>query len=183
MESSTTPSRNDEAVLLLYLADELSPQQKQGIETRLANDPSFAAALNRLRDVDAWLSDSFDELDKSQPLPGTPGSWQRRIGRMIRQWQARQAAMANANPLPGRRIGSWAYVAAAVALVIIGYTAYWGFQSDKPMLAINPAVTQDPQIDQGPPPAPSDPILDYDARGLADAEREIGDLSDLRTSF
>lgn len=184
MESSTTPSRNDETALLLYLAEELSPEQKQGIEHRLANDPSFAAALNRLRDVDAWLFDSFQELDKTQPLPGTPGSWQRQVGRMIRQWQVRQAAQAASLPLPGRRIGSWAYAAAAVAMVIIGYTAYWGFQSESKLtLAINPAITQDAQADQMPSGPRADPILDYDSQSLADAEREIGNLTDLRTSF
>ena len=106
--------------LLLYLADELSPEDRAEVERRLLADPELRAELESLREAQALADSRLAALYAATPVD--EGAAVRNVSRALRQWQARPrvAAPAGAADAGPRRFPPWAYpvaVAAAVALV------------------------------------------------------------------
>src|SRR5947207_2138147 len=85
---------SDEAVLLLYMADELPASDRAEVERRLAKDGKLSDQLESLRSMQAQLNRSLEQLDAAQPAPGSLSSSQRAIVRAIRQKQAEQLQQA-----------------------------------------------------------------------------------------
>jgi anti-sigma factor RsiW len=134
------------AVLLLYLADELSPGEREVVSQRLAADEQLRAELAQLAQTHDLISASLARMDAA-PLHGESAA-ERRLGEMMR----RRILELRAARLPGRsasRIGStrfpvWAYPAAAAAFIAIGTVAIWGLRPDKRVVtpANNPSRWQ-----------------------------------------
>ena len=68
MPSLLQQLENNEAVLLMYLADELPTDDLAEVEQMLANDPGLRAELESLRAAHATVLDGLHELDH-QSLP------------------------------------------------------------------------------------------------------------------
>lgn len=129
-----TANTNKEALLVLYLADELSAGERGDVERMLASDESMRQMLDELRGAQDTIGAALARLDETQPMPQAEVcAVSRRTARAMRQWQteqiARQAApMVRSNPRRG--LAGWRgyALAAAVAILFIGLYVYLGQQ-------------------------------------------------------
>jgi hypothetical protein len=114
---------NNELVLLMYLAGELPPVDRQEVAQMLASDAGLRSQLEKLRQSQAALEAELVSLDRSEPLPAADAAV-RRIGRAMRQQQVRIAAQSarNRRPAGGHRgMPFWIYPTAAAAAVLVAY--------------------------------------------------------------
>jgi anti-sigma factor RsiW len=118
---------NNEAVLLMYLARELPPDDMAEVEQLLASDAALRAELEQLRDVQAQVKQVLTVADVP-PIAEEAGVRQT-LRAMVRfQLEQREKPAVPADERRRRfRIPNWAYPFAAAAMLIIAYVAWWGF--------------------------------------------------------
>ena len=66
MKSILNQLPDDEAILLMYLADELPPADRQKVELRLAGEEAFAAKLRRMSELRDFCQNSIRALDERE---------------------------------------------------------------------------------------------------------------------
>jgi len=199
-----TTNANKEALLVLYLANELSAGERDEVERMLAAEASMRVMLDELRGAAGTITAALARLDESQPLPAAEvAGVARRTVRSMNQWQTRRLASQAAparNSNPRRGLAGWRgyALAAAVAILFIGLYVYWGQQgvtSTPPAgeVAINDPVISpedwrnlDAPVDPGNPAdrAASELAASFDARpaqqeSLANMELEMAKLNEL----
>lgn len=162
---------NNEAVLMLYLAGELPPQDRVDVEQMLADDPGMRTELERMRETVALVETAMVELDRAERLPMSADVAARRVGRMAAQWNAdrlaAEAAAAAAQAARPHRVSKWAYPAAAVAAcALISWGIWWASNSGVqgvlgPVAATNETPSVDESVAQV-PVADEDPADDAD---------------------
>lgn len=118
---------HSQAVLLMYLAEELSRSDRDEVERMLSVDAGMRAELETLREATDWFSAEMARDDRAaRPAVPEPVAV-RRVGRLIRQWHARRLEAApvtrSASTL---RYPWWAYPVAAAASVVIAFLVWWG---------------------------------------------------------
>ncbi len=157
-----------QAILLMYLADELGADDRREVEQMLAVDAALAAELEQIRAAQDAVMSAMGEMDKSTPMRVSTAVAARQISRLMKQWQVdRLTRRPVEGPKKGSRIPWWGYPAAsaaAAAVVLIGLMVWWGMKSDLP-----PAEDQSSQTAQ----------VDDDNKGLADAEQHASQLVQL----
>jgi anti-sigma factor RsiW len=121
-----TEQLDQDALLMLYVADELSAEQRAELEGRLAGDPELAAELARLRDARDVCFAALARADGRGRLPMSEGVAVRRVGRAMRQWQVERelARNAAAPAAPRRKLAWWVYPSAAAAAIIVGFLVW-----------------------------------------------------------
>jgi hypothetical protein len=118
---------SNEAILLMYLADELPPEDRAEVEQMLATDPGLRAALDEAREANASFVAAMPALDRSSRLPAPESVGVRRVMRTMRQWHERRlTAPPVVETQPGLRYPWWAYPLAAAASVVIAFLVWWG---------------------------------------------------------
>lgn len=118
---------NNEAILLMYLADELPAEERAEVEHMLNNDAGLRASLEELRAAHGAFSAGMAALDRATRLPAPESVAVRRVVRDMGQWQARRVANPpKAPPAPTLRYPWWAYPMAAAASVVIAFLVWWG---------------------------------------------------------
>jgi hypothetical protein len=127
--------QDSDSVLLMYLADELPVEDRLEVERMLAVDAGMRAQFERLRETHAWFADTMARADLANRPAVPEAAAVRRVGRAMRQWNARRLAAAPA-PAARRtlRYPWWAYPLAAAASVVIAFLVWWG-NTDRPSLA------------------------------------------------
>ena len=131
---------SNEAVLLMYLADELPPDDRAEFEGMLAHDAGLGAELDRLREAQGAFESAMERLDAA-PLRGQAMAVQR-ITQAMRQHAASRPAAAP-HVAPRRlRIPRWSYPTAAAAALIFGMISYWA-HIPLPNVPQGPVVIQD----------------------------------------
>jgi hypothetical protein len=128
--------QSNEAVLLMYLADELPGGDRTEVERMLAVDAGMREQLERLREAYGRVADEVARADASTRPAVSEGAAVRRVGRAMRQWHARRLAEAPAPAAApvGLRYPWWAYPLAAAASVVIAFLVWWG-NTDRPPAA------------------------------------------------
>jgi hypothetical protein len=175
MRSLLHQLENNEAVLMMYLADELPPQDRAEVEQMLSTDAALRAELVRLGEAQAAVDTAMARLDTSGPRLLNEGVAVRRVGRAIAQWHADRLAAPAQMPAAIRSgFPKWGIaVAAAAACVLISGLVWWASDlgGDAPHLSgpyvdTRPSETdQDdandpaPKIAEVPPVADRDPYL------------------------
>ncbi len=139
MHSLLHQFENNEAILLMHLADELSAEDRAEVERMLATDGSMRVELERLR---ALREGTFALLGSFEPPAGLPGAEAvavRRATRMMRQWQLDHAtAIVPEPPFAELRFPWWSYPLTTAAAVFIAFLVWWGNRPD-PMAPSNMA--------------------------------------------
>src|SRR5688500_528987 len=92
MRSLLDHLEDHDAVLLMYLADELPAEDRARVEQMLASDPALAGRLEHLRAAQDAVDVAIARADATHPLPGSESAGVRQVGRMIRNWQAQRLA-------------------------------------------------------------------------------------------
>ena len=124
---------NNEAILLLYLADELSAEDRADVEQQLAGDASMRAELERLRALQEGTFAAMKRDDGAGRLPVSPAVATRRVTRMLHQWQV-DHLRPRAEPEPGKelRFPWWSYPLTSAAVILIAFLVWWGNRSERP---------------------------------------------------
>jgi anti-sigma factor RsiW len=119
MKSYLQKLENNEAILLMYLADELPPQDRTEVEQMLASDARMRGELEILRQTQRLAYDALGSLDAITRPPVAPMAAQNRISQMVRLWVERRRHTTNA---PVRRRIPWVRSGfAAAAALMLGY--------------------------------------------------------------
>src|ERR1700722_5504047 len=116
------------ALLLMYIADELSPKDRADFETRLLTDAPLAAELARLRAADASFVSAMKALDFGQPPATSDTAAAERANRAVRLWVTTRQARPKTVPRKEHLLpwGSYPLGAGGGILVVI---VFWGLHS------------------------------------------------------
>ncbi|HEX8524991.1 MAG TPA: hypothetical protein VF669_22260 [Tepidisphaeraceae bacterium] len=126
--SSLLENLDSQARLLMYLADELAPEDRAQVERQLRDDPTFTQELEQLRQMQDATHSAFIAADAGQKFPMTRDTAVRRVSRAMKQWQVDRAHRSLDNA-PVRRpfhIPWWGYASGVAAAIIIGVIVWSG---------------------------------------------------------
>src|SRR5438874_10607079 len=111
----------DSSLLILYLADELSAEERAVVERRLAGEPTLANDLEQLRAARQGSDAAFQNADAVTRLPMHQDTAVRRVSRAMKQWQLDRLVKTPAPPASRRyfHIPWWGYASAALVGIIV----------------------------------------------------------------
>ena len=75
-----------DSLMVLYLAGELSAEDRRRVEGMLEGDAGMRAELEGLRVAQRMVEEGLDRADRAQRLPVEPRVLERRVGRMMREY-------------------------------------------------------------------------------------------------
>ncbi len=193
MKSLLPQLQDDEAILLMYVADELPPADRSVVERRLNTETSLRDQLDALRGVQAAAYAALHTTD-AQRLPGQ-GAGSRRVIRSIQKWLGGRAVEQAASAHKDRfrlRIPAWTYPVAAAAVLVVGFMLWGSHGNTNPQVATTganpPAWTGgDGSIFDPPPPDPSSPVAEQyakmeetldDSAGVSAVDDQVSTLND-----
>ena len=117
---------SNEAILLMYLADELPREDRAEVERMLSSDAALRADLDRLRGVDEMLS-AATSADGSMSRAANEMA----VRRVLREMKRHQTELAlrpvPAAPTPQRILPLWTVPFAAAAAALFLFIGLWGF--------------------------------------------------------
>ena len=139
MQSLLEKLENNEAVLLMYLADELPADDRAEVDSQLLNDPQLRDQLAQLRQTDQSIASQLNS-SPTVPMESRQNRLVQQVTLAMIQQQARKDEHARqiADNTPARRslrIPNWAYPIATAAMVLIAFIAYWGFTKGNDQVA------------------------------------------------
>jgi hypothetical protein len=118
---------NNEAILLMYLAGELSAEDRADVEQMLATDGSMRAELERLRALQDGTFAALGGLESHSRLPVAESVAVRRAMRTMHQWQIDHAqAPPPEEAVAELRFPWWSYPLTTAAAVMIAFLVWWG---------------------------------------------------------
>lgn len=114
----------NEQLLLLYLADELPPEDAADLESMLQTDARLAAELQALRDAQAEVYSGLARLDR---LEAPPVSERVVIRGAHRRMNLTRTVEVRPPEVPWRlRYAWWVYPTATAAAVLLAFLVWWG---------------------------------------------------------
>jgi anti-sigma factor RsiW len=126
---------NNEAILLLYLADEMPAEDRAEVERMLQSDAEMRSALARLESAVGAFETAMSTSD-ARPLASESAAI-RRISMAMRRHSLESAAVAAASsktaPALTLRYPWWTYPAIGAAAVLVISASWWGSRTDAPM--------------------------------------------------
>jgi hypothetical protein len=141
---------NNEAILLMYVADELSAEDRAEVEQMLGSDAGMRAELEQIRAVREAAIGAMGSADEATRLPVSENVAVRRVMRMMRQWQIDHAhAPPPEEPVKELRFPWWSYPLSTAAAVLIAFLVWWGNRPE-------PAPRRQVTFQQEAPAGPSD---------------------------
>jgi hypothetical protein len=127
MQSLLHQLENNEAILLMYLADELSGEDRAEVEQMLSTDAALRAELEELRALQARAFGGLDGYEAHARLPVSEGVAVRQAMRVMRQWQIAHAqAPPPEESVKDLRFPWWSYPLTTAAAVLIAFLVWWG---------------------------------------------------------
>jgi hypothetical protein len=114
---------NNEVILLMYLADELPPVDRQEVEQMLAADGGLRRELESLQAAQRMLQVGLANLDQAEAL-SNQATLTRRIGRAMRQHFVDRAVRVRTPARAKTPLPWWAYPTAAAAAIFLAFTIW-----------------------------------------------------------
>lgn len=121
MKSYLQHLENNEAILLMYLGNELPEADRVEVEHMLASDSRLRAELENLRQTHQLAMDALESLDSIVRPPVPPLAAQQQVSRLVREWSDRQARSMSTLSAARRHFPWWRSSFAAAASLMIGY--------------------------------------------------------------
>jgi hypothetical protein len=125
---------DNDALLILYVADELPPEDRADVEQQLGVDAVLRAELALIQADAEAATAALEGADRLDPPAGTSASSEavalRRVSRAFRQWQVEKLVRSRPAPVPERqpRFPKWAYPAATAAAVLLVTAGIFGWE-------------------------------------------------------
>jgi hypothetical protein len=117
--------QNNQHILLMYLADELSPEDRREVDQMLATDAGLRAQLQQLEETQQAVYEGLSRLDGASRLSAGEAAAGRRAAAEIRRRLAKPEIAAETTVTePRRRSLWWVYPTAAAAVVVLA-AAVW----------------------------------------------------------
>lgn len=193
MPSLLQQLENNEAVLLMYLADELNAEDRGEVEQMLGRDAGLRVELQRLTTAQDAVMAALASLDELDGPRSSLTAVERRVSRLMHQWQVDRLTAPVISPAGrGIRLPWWAYASASAAALVIGMLVWYGF-TDRPSTAdsqlaavISPQPTlpdviateiANPQDAHDDVPSSQTIISPEENPGIADAEQQASILN------
>jgi len=129
-----------EAAIMLYVAGELEPAEREAFERRLSAEPQLAAELEQLRAAQRSVATALERVDAHQRLPVSEGVAVRRVSRAITGWLADRTVSTMPPIRKGWPFPWWSYPAAAAACLIVGFLVWSTNQEVAPMSPLKEAT-------------------------------------------
>ena len=124
--SSRLHNLENESIALLYLADELSVEDRAQVEQMLKSDAALRNQLDELRGAQSLVDDALKRADASTPRAISEAAAIRKVSRAMAQWKIDWLARPKTKPA---RPFQWRSLVpagvAAAALLIIGMSVWW----------------------------------------------------------
>jgi hypothetical protein len=121
MKSYLQHLENNEAILLMYLGNELPVVDRAEVEQMLASDARLRAELENLRQTHQLAFDALESLDAMVRLPVSPLVAQQRVSELVRGWAERRRLPVAESSRRRRQIPWWRSGLAAAASLMMGY--------------------------------------------------------------
>jgi hypothetical protein len=118
----------NESLLLLYMAGELPPQDRDELELMLSRDGGLRAQLEALAQLDAG-----EPLRPLEPV-------MRQVNRSMEQWRLDRILRPEKTDAKPSRMPIWAWSVGSAVAALMVFCIWWGFRSDVTVRDI--AVTQ-----------------------------------------
>ncbi|MBC7784620.1 MAG: hypothetical protein H7144_12350 [Burkholderiales bacterium] len=115
---------SNEAILLMYLANELPGEDRAAVERRLHADAALRAQLDQIRLAYASLDHAFGRADSATPLPST-FSAARSFGEAVRIAHRERVSPSGQQALSRRGLYMLLYPASAAAILAMGMLIWW----------------------------------------------------------
>lgn len=138
-----------ESIALLYLAEELSPEERAHVDGRLQRgDTALRDELEKLRATQGVVENALARADVSKPLAIPAAAASRKVARAMAQWRVDWLARPRSKPT---RVFRWRSLvpAAAAAILVLGSIMFvWWIVSsrDEGTLAARPSdETESPE--------------------------------------
>jgi anti-sigma-K factor RskA len=144
MSTLLTNLENNEAVLLMYLANELPAEDRAEVESMLQRDEQLRDQFDRIRAAYASLDAAIGRADAGTHM-GSGFSAARSFGDEIRR-RATAHASVDEKEEYHRRISVWWYPVIAAAMVAFGMLLWWKTATQ---VAETPVVANTPYYYQG----------------------------------
>ena len=192
MKSVLNQLENDEAILLMYVADELPAMDRAAVDRRLIAESSFREQLESIRHLQDSTVSSLRDMDAQRTVGHGAGT--RQLVRTIHRWNAARALERAAQPQkrPFRLyVPTWAYPVAAAAVMVVGFGLWAVNVEKKNSTNNNTSMTwtgaEGGNIFDAPPPDPSSPVAEQyakleatldDSAGLTQMDDQVSSLSD-----
>src|SRR5688500_2911876 len=148
---------NNEAILLMYLADELAGEDRAEVEQMLATDAGLRAELERMRATyDSWTA-TMRDADRGLRPPVPESVAARRVAQEMRRRQAQPARVDAPEPRKaGLRYPWWAYPSASAAAVLLAFLVWWGNKEDESRYIVDTAERPQYPVTAGPARGPAE---------------------------
>jgi hypothetical protein len=110
-----------QAILLMYLAEELPEADRVEVDRRIAEDASVRIELEALRQMQASIWAGLGDLDRQSRPPVPDSVVNRRVGRLIKDWLKARSEIPAPIPMPRRQMHWIRYGVAVAAMLLIGF--------------------------------------------------------------
>lgn len=178
MSTLLTNLENNEAVLLMYLANELPAEDRAEVESLLQRDEHLRQQYDAIRAAYASLDAAIGKADADTHI-GSGFSAARAFGDEIRS-RAVAAASLDEKEEYHRRVAIWWYPVAAAAIVAFGMLLWWKNAeqvSETPIFTNVPYYYQGWQLD----PEDQETLAIFDAPPVDPVSDELQDQLDTVT--
>jgi len=135
---------SNEAVLLMYLGNELPEQDRTEVETMLASDSKLRSELENLRKTYQLAFDALESLDAITRPPMPPIAARNRTSQLIGEWADRRRQSTAAVSGLRKQFPWWrSTFAAAASLMIVYYI--WAVYHTAPVRDLSP-IARPPHV-------------------------------------
>jgi hypothetical protein len=124
MKSYLQHLENNEAILLMYLGNELGAQDRAEFEQVLASDASLRGEMEILRQTQQLAFDALQSLDAVTRPPVSPMAAQRRVWQLVREWADRRRRP-GANVFRAQQQLRWRRISIAAAASLLVGSYIW----------------------------------------------------------
>ncbi len=145
MKSLLHTLNDNDAILLMYLADELPAEDRAEVEAMLSIDAGLRAELEQLTAMYDQLGGGLAQSDAAL-RPNTVRSAQRRAMQAIEQWDMRRLLTIPPEPVKSNTLRWVVYSSGVAAAVMLAFVYFWVMRAD-PVSRIVPSSFPDQMAD------------------------------------